>query len=521
VTGLGLRRLLPYGARGVLVELGGLDAALAFGAALRAADLPGVVDVVPAERSVLVVGDAPALAPALRALPFETGAMSALLDAVVELAVTYDGPDLDEVARLTGLDPTQVVAAHTGRPWTVAFGGFVPGFAYLTGGDPRLDVPRRPDPRTRVPAGAVALGGGYSGVYPRASPGGWQLIGHTDVRLWDPDRDPPALLRPGVEVRFVDAATSAAPAARSNPSHPGPEPLDRGTPGPTSGSRRRRGLEVLAVGAPVLVQDLGRPGMAAYGVARGGAADRGAHRLGQRLVANEEDAAGLEIVLGNVRLRAHGSLLLAVTGAPVSVLADGRPVACNSPFALGDGAELTLGTPARGLRTYLAVRGGIEVPRVLGSRSTDTLTGLGPDPVLAGHVLPVGSPTDFWPIVDAAPVPGLGQDPVLVTVTSGPRVDRLREVTSLEQVWTVSEHSDRVGVRLLGSPLDVSTESAPSEGALPGGVQVPPSGAPVIFGADCPVTGGHPVVAVVRNTDVLAQLRPGQQVQVRWARTPR
>lgn len=515
-------RLLPYGSRGVLVELADLDAAIAFGAAVRAADLPDVVDVVPAERSVLVVGDPAVLTSALRELQPMTGSMSARDEAVVELPVTYNGADLDEVARLTGLTPAQVVAAHTGRPWTVAFTGFVPGFAYLTGGDPRLRVPRRADPRTRVPAGAVGLGGGYSGVYPRASPGGWQLIGHTDVPLWDLDRDPPALLRPGVEVRFVEAAAAPPP--------PGPD-FDRGRPGldlPDRASRRPaadavafRRLEVLGVGSSVLVQDLGRPGMAAYGVARAGAADRGAHRLAQRLVANDEGAAGLEIVLGNVRLRAHGDLLLAVTGAPVSVTADGRPVGCNAPFALRDGAVLALGTPVSGLRSYLAVRGGIEVSRVLGSRSTDTLTGFGPEPVAAGAVLPVGTPAESWPVADVAPLPDQRQDPRPVAVTPGPRLDRLLDPARMEGVWTVSEHSDRVGVRLLGPALDVAAGAAPSEGALPGAVQLPPSGTPVVLGADCPVTGGHPVVAVVEDTDVLAQLRPGQQVSVHWANVRR
>jgi len=118
--------------------------------------------------------------------------------------VHYDGPDLEAVAAHTGLTPAEVVSAHTGMPWRVAFGGFVPGFAYLVGGDPRLVVPRRESPRARVPAGAVGLAGEFSGVYPRASPGGWQLVGTTDLVLWDVDRDPPALLRPGVVVRFVE-----------------------------------------------------------------------------------------------------------------------------------------------------------------------------------------------------------------------------------------------------------------------------------------------------------------------------
>lgn len=124
------------------------------------------------------------------------------LEEVLEIDVVYDGPDLAVVARHTGLTVPEVIAAHTGRPWTVGFTGFAPGFGYLVDGDPRLTVPRLADPRPRVPAGSVALAGGYSGIYPTASPGGWQLIGRTSAVLWDSDRRPPALLRPGLRLRF-------------------------------------------------------------------------------------------------------------------------------------------------------------------------------------------------------------------------------------------------------------------------------------------------------------------------------
>ncbi len=198
-----------YGDRALLVELSGTDRVLAWVAALRRDPLPGVADVVPGAETLLVVAadgaDVAAVRAGLEALGPRVGddvAAPAATEGVV-VPVRYDGPDLDEVARLTGLSRDEVVAAHTGTPWRVAFGGFAPGFAYLVGGDPRLEVPRRDGSRTTVPAGSVGLAGVFSGVYPRESPGGWQLLGTTDVRLWDLDRDPPALLRPGVEVRFA------------------------------------------------------------------------------------------------------------------------------------------------------------------------------------------------------------------------------------------------------------------------------------------------------------------------------
>ncbi|WP_380164383.1 allophanate hydrolase subunit 1 [Jannaschia sp. R86511] len=209
-------RLLPSGSRGVLVELDDLDQVMALHARLRDADLPGVVDLVPAARTVLLVLDPGATSPAtvaerLRALPGATVPTASAADRrgaagpdLVEVPVVYDGHDLAEVGRLTGWGADGVVARHTGTTWTVAFGGFAPGFAYAVADTgPRWQVPRRHEPRTRVPAGSVAVADGWTGVYPAASPGGWQLLGRTATAVWDLDRDPPALLRPAVRVRFV------------------------------------------------------------------------------------------------------------------------------------------------------------------------------------------------------------------------------------------------------------------------------------------------------------------------------
>jgi len=199
--------VLPFGDAALLVELDDLDTVLALAAAVRAACPDGVLDVVPAARTLLLVTEpGTSLAPLVKHVTTLTSTLdieSVGRDAeAVEIRVVYDGPDLAEVARSTGLDEDEVVAAHTGTPWRIAFGGFAPGFAYLTGGDPRLAVPRRAEPRTSVPAGAVGLAGEYSGIYPRSSPGGWQLIGRTDAALWDAERDPPALLSPGGTVQF-------------------------------------------------------------------------------------------------------------------------------------------------------------------------------------------------------------------------------------------------------------------------------------------------------------------------------
>jgi KipI family sensor histidine kinase inhibitor len=201
-------KVLPYGDRALLVELADGEEALALATALRADPPAALGDLVPAARTVLLVAAAGApvaeLRTALGRTELASGATAEGEVEVVEIPVVYDGEDLEDVARLTGLDPDAVVAAHTGQTWRVAFGGFAPGFGYLVGEDDRLHVPRRAESRTRVPRGAVALAGEYAGVYPRESPGGWQLIGRTDTAVFDLDREPAALLRPGVRVRFTD-----------------------------------------------------------------------------------------------------------------------------------------------------------------------------------------------------------------------------------------------------------------------------------------------------------------------------
>ncbi len=205
-------RVRSYGDRAVLVELGSTEEVVAWAEGLTALlEGPGdaglVEQAVPAARSVLVVARDGVPVLDLRRLVerVEPRTGTAADGGLVEVPTVYDGEDLAEVASLTGLTEDGVVAAHTGQTWRVGFAGFAPGFGYLLGEDERLHVPRRDEPRTRVPAGSVGLAGAYSGIYPTASPGGWQLLGRTDLVLWDVERDPPALLRPGVRVRFVDA----------------------------------------------------------------------------------------------------------------------------------------------------------------------------------------------------------------------------------------------------------------------------------------------------------------------------
>ncbi|MHA7281773.1 5-oxoprolinase subunit B/C family protein [Arthrobacter sp. TMS2-4] len=520
------------GPRALLIQLESLESVLTVHARLQRHPLRGQVDVLAAARTVLAVFDSGVNARAARSavaqLDTAPSPDAAPIGDPVRIEVVYDGDDLAEVGRLTGLDPDGVIAAHTGQLWTAAFGGFAPGFAYLVGENESLTVPRRTTPRTAVPAGAVALAGNFSAVYPRRSPGGWQLIGRTASRLWDLDRDQPALLRPGTAVQYVAVRESVVLADRADaPARTSETPLGQAD-----------ALEVLAPGPQSLVQDLGRPGLGDAGVSKAGAADTASARQANRLVGNAPGDAVIETILGGLTLEAHGELTVAVTGAhtPLGISGDGRtrPAPMCSPFALHDGETLRLDLPDAGLRTYLAVRGGIDVPEVLGSRSTDVMSGIGPAPLAAGTVLPIGT-IDRGRIVGAAEPSTLPdavrsgtQEPVVLRITGGPRhdwftADAHEALTG--QTWSVTAESNRIGVRLAvgepgttGRPLErLTTDELPSEGVVAGSLQVPPSGLPVLFLADHPVTGGYPVIGVVVPDDlgIAAQLVPGTRLRFR------
>ncbi|MBB3950583.1 5-oxoprolinase subunit PxpB [Aureimonas jatrophae] len=518
-TGL---RILPLRAGAALVELPDLDATLRLLAALRARPVAGVHELLPAARTLLVGFDDAALSlDALAAMLRERRTAEADADGagrLVEIPVVYDGEDLGEVARLTGLAVEEVVRAHRAATYTVAFTGFAPGFGYLTGGDPRLAVPRRASPRTRVPAGALGLAGPFSGVYPKASPGGWQLIGRTPLALFDLAREPAALLQPGDRVRFRELRDMPAVSQR------GPAPRAAPPPGAAV-------LEVLGLGLPVLVQDLGRPGLAAQGVGRSGASDRASLALANRRVGNPAGAPALEVTLGGLRLRAHGRLTIGLAGAraPLDIRARDGSIVDALPgraIALEDGDTLAIGAPDAGLRTYLALRGGIEVPLVLGSAARDTLAEIGPEPLRVGDRLPAGRMRPLSPVALDEPEPfALPRAGACVTldVALGPRADWFTPdalVRFLAQAWRVSAQASRVGLRLEGEPLErrVSAE-LPSEATLFGSVQVPPGGQPVLFLADHPLTGGYPVIATLlaHHLDLTGQIPPGARIRFRAA----
>lgn len=279
-----------------------------------------------------------------------------------------------------------------------------------------------------------------------------------------------------------------------------------------------RALTVLATGPLALIQDLGRPGNGHLGVPPSGALDQPALRLANRLVGNPESAAGIEMVLGGLSVRAEASCTVAVTGPQVPV----SPGGSHTPVHLYTGEVLTIGSPGQGLRCYLGVSGGISVEPQLGSRATDVLSGIGPAPLRVGDVLPLGDPKGLPVGVDELP-PTMAADQLVLPVLPGPRDDWFADaVTQLAAGrWKVSPESNRVGVRLIGTALRRTAAfqdvELASEGLVTGAIQVRPNGLPVVFLADHPTTGGYPVIAVVDPLSVplLAQAKPGVKVHFR------
>lgn len=582
--GVGMR-LLPVSLDALLVELDDLDETLALFEALQQSPVEGVLDMVPAARTVLIQFDPTACSRerlVAAVMRHRGGKRAQQTGTLVQLPLRYDGEDLDEMAAYLKVSRAELIRRHAESIWQVAFAGFAPGFAYMTCADSLFNVPRRSSPRTRIPAGSVGLAGQFCGIYPRATPGGWQLIGTTEVPMWDLNRNPPAFLQPGQRVQFVDVETDAGAevlarvlagaagrpvmvpveagagagvdasgqqdgvaqpgsggkAAQANKGVPSASAADSHA-GQTSHEKVFPDFEVLAPGLQALFQDLGRTGQAGQGVSASGALDRRAFLRANRLVGNHRNAPALELLHGGFRLQVHSAAVMAVTGAsgPVQLVhADGTQLVMgrDEPFSVEPGDTLSIGPPQAGVRSYLAVRGGFSVPDVLGSSATDTLAGVGPEPLVAGVPLWVGN-RRMGPVVlhpqamlhDDLPSPEqqTGAEVVTLDIVPGPRADWFSpEALALleDQSWLVTQQSNRVGLRLQGEQsltraAGFDGRELPSEGTVTGALQIPANGQPVLFLADHPLTGGYPVIACVapHHLDLAGQLPAGARLRFR------
>lgn len=518
-------RFLPVSLNAFLVELPSLNETLSLFSILQAKPLCGMREILPAARTVLISfapheTSAAVLAGQISRLHLNTDTRQT--GPCVEVPVDYNGDDLPEVAELTGLTVEEVIRRHTERDYVVAFCGFAPGFGYLTGGDPALRVPRRTTPRTHLPAGAVGLAGEFTGVYPRVSPGGWQIIGTTPVKMWDLARTPSAFFQPGYQVRFIDSAKAKQPFYLPPVLEPAHKIQDE--------TAHDGAFVVLAAPLPALFQDLGRFGQTGQGVSSAGALDRGSFKAANRLVGNDVSEPCLELTGGGFTFRSLAQAVVAFTGAPCDLgirTATGRCLApaFYGPLALEPGDEVTLSAPKAGARSYMSVRGGFAVETILGSAATDTLAGIGPAPVRAGDKLVAKPQEGFQPVslfeAPALSFPKAG-DIVALDIVLGPRADWFTpdSLGSLSQVaWEVTARSNRVGVRLAAQAALVRANAAelPSEGCVAGALEVPPDGKPLLLLADHPLTGGYPVVGTVADyhLDLAGQIPVGAFIRFR------
>lgn len=530
----------PAGRLGLLLELASLDDVLALHQYLKANPLAGQIDAVAAARTIMVtfshrdhVRSARQEVTALTDLEFTTGDSSSKT-----IEVVYDGEDLASLAETLQMSTEALIAWHSGQKWRGAFGGFAPGFTYCTPLESAQAIPRRSSPRTRVPEKSVAVAGEFSAVYPRVSPGGWQLIGRTSAQMWDLSREHPGLVAPGDTVEYVPVPAERLTLSSATEHSGGPEPDDAAeAQQPQPGSSP--GLSVEQPGMQLLIQDLGRPGYSDLGVSRAGVADEAAARQANRLVGNPEDAAVLEALQGGAALRATGTLVMAATGAelPLSVTAeDGstRNLQMRTPFVLTAGDLLQLGQADRGLRTVLAIRGGITGQSELGSLSSDTMSGLGPAALSPGNTITAGNAAGRNPVGEPEPSTLASPDEtgaLTLRFTYGPREDWFEAAEQQRlatQAWKVTQQANRIGIRLEPAvtaeegdqprPLQrARNEELPSEGVARGSLQMPPQGNPVLFLNDHPVTGGYPVIGVIIPQDLpaAAQLRPGETLRLR------
>jgi KipI family sensor histidine kinase inhibitor len=498
------RRVVTMGAAAGLVFTADSDEAQRLAVAVRASNWPGVEDVVPAAESlgVLVDPETAAIADVL-----ELAAGMPVADAVgepkqLDVEVCFDGPDMDAVARSAGMAAEELIESLQSELLRVAWLGFMPGFPYLVGLPAALaSVPRLDRPRVQVPAGAFAIANGYAGIYPTASPGGWNVLGRTTLSMFDPERAAPATLAPGDLVRVRSVGALAAPVVPER------------SPMRAAGPRR---VVVLEPGAMALVQDLGRLGVAHLGVPRAGPSDALRQVIANIAVGNSERCAVLEITVGGTTLSFGCDAFVALAG-DCSMEVGGRSTPPSTTQPVGRGETVVIGAVGTGVRAYLAISGGLEAPGRFGSRSSDAVTGIWPGPLRSGDEIDLGTPGRprgrwFEPA---------REHPVVLRVNRGPDDADSAAFDSLLGVsWEVAPESNRVGTRL--RPLDgpapgrpISAAAAvPSRATVMGAVQVPPDGCPVVLGPDHGTVGGYPVVAVVTRPGLSSagQLRPGDVV---------
>ena len=429
----------------------------------------------------------------------ETGDRKPLQSRSISIPIVYGGSDLQALADAKELSVSEVIELHRDTEYIVAAIGFSPGFPYLQGLPEKLHQPRHSSP-IKLPAGSVAIAGNQAGIYPFATQGGWHVIGRTETKLFDPDRDPPALLQPGDKVRFVQKETL-------NESASSPPPL----------AAFSHGIEVIEPGALSSIQDHGRWGKQHFGVSPGGVADPVLATIANRLVGNPDEAAVIECTMTGCVLRFDCASIVAWVG-----WADDTS---GKPHKIKAGNQIDLRKRMCHLRGYIAAAGGINVPKVLGSRATDLRAVLGGHQgraLQAGDILPIGKASaapvsDKWHVSWPHPNGQLIELRFIRGIQSGWFSSAAQQLFT-ESFYEISPTSDRTGTRLKGAKLELkNSREMISQPVVLGSVQVPPDGQPIVLMSERQTIGGYPQIGHVISADIpkLARAWPGTHVRFR------
>ena len=445
---------------------------------------------------------------------------------LVEIPVCYDGeefaPDLEEVAKFTGLSKEEVIALHSSKDYLIYMLGFLPGFPYLGGMDERLETARLETPRTKIPAGSVAIGGKQTGLYPSDSPGGWRIIGRTPFKAFDPSRNPACLYEAGDKIRFLPVSRKEFEKIAEK------ESRSLSSDNQTAEKQRfvcTSGIKILEGGMCTTVQDKGRFGYQHLGIGQGGVMDFESFSLGNALLENSENAACLESTVLAPTIQFTSDCEFCITGGECRASLDEKPVPMNQKYPAKAGSILKCGFVTKGLRSYICFKGGILVPESFGSRSTNLKSKTGGyfgrklengDELAIGNFIERNGGKD-QPLKAKTAFPG-GEEILVLECTRGSQFsffseDAVKKFQS--EVFTVLPESDRMGIRFGGESLNCGKTDIISDSIPFGAVQITSAGLPVVMASDRQTTGGYAKIAAVTRMSMcaLSQALPGTKVK--------
>lgn len=434
---------------------------------------------------------------------------------VVKIPVLYGdewGIDLSYVAKYNNISEDDVIKIHSGKEYLVYMLGFAPGFTYLGELDQRIATPRLESPRLKVPAGSVGIAGRQTGIYAVSTPGGWRIIGRTPYKFFTPYRKPYTLLKSGDRVKFYPISRREFEELSQKEKIEEKEVKIEG----------KEIFEVKSPGPFTIVVDKGRYGYEDIGLSPGGPMDDVSYKLSNKLIGNPEDAPSLEVVMGGLVLNVKKETMVSFVGGDFDIFINNTKVNVNDKYLVRSGDTIKIKNSKRGIRLYISIPGGINVPYVMGSASTDVKAGIGGidgRPLKSGDILygKVSSDTDLGYIIKDFQA---FEEPILLRTIPGPNLENFKKEDIelfYNSIYRITNHADRMGYRLEGPKVGHSSKGAGiiSEGVVPGAIQVPGEGYPIVMMKDAQPLGGYAKIGTIISPDLrkLGQAYPGCKIR--------